>query len=84
MRSGMPVSGVRVVFLIFYSALGKAKSAYLNQILALSLGDKRLQLWCRKGVDKTRLGNNEKEHLGASEDRKLIGLMCVLVSILYK
>ena len=36
-----------------------AMRTYLDQILALGLGDEGLQLGCRKGVDQTRLGNNE-------------------------
>ena len=29
--------------------------AYLDEILALWLGDERLELWCREGVDETGL-----------------------------
>ena len=32
---------------------------YLNQVLALGLGDKWLQLWSGEGVDETGLGNDE-------------------------
>ena len=43
-------------------------SAYLNQILAFSLCDERLELGCREGVNQTGLGNNEEENLGAGQD----------------
>lgn len=49
--------------------------AYLDEVLALGLGDERLQLWCREGVDKARLRDDEQQHLGAGEDRQLVGLV---------
>jgi len=42
---------------------------YLNEVLAIGLGDKWLKLRCGERIDKTSLRNNEEEHLGASEDR---------------
>lgn len=42
---------------------------YLNQILAFWLCDKWLEFWCGEGVDETGLRDDEKQHLGASEDR---------------
>lgn len=34
-------------------------SPYLNQVLSLGLGDERLQLGSREGVDQAGFGNNE-------------------------
>ena len=47
---------------------------YLDQVLALGLGDKRLQLGGGEGVDEAGLGDDEKEHLGTGENRQFIGL----------
>lgn len=41
--------------------------AYLNQVLPLSLGDKRLELRCCEGIDKAGLRDDEEEDLGAGE-----------------
>ena len=49
-------------------------SAHLDQVLALGLGDERLELGSSEGVDQSGLGNDEKKHLGAGKDRKLICL----------
>jgi hypothetical protein len=35
-------------------------STYLDQVLALSLGDERLKLWRCERVDKARLGHHEQ------------------------
>lgn len=51
------------------------EEAYLDQVLALSLGDKRLQLGGSEGIDQAGLGDDKQEHLGASEDRQLVGLV---------
>lgn len=51
-----------------------ARATYLNQVLALSLGDERLQLGGGEGVDKAGLGDDQQEHLSAGEDRQFIGL----------
>lgn len=48
--------------------------AYLNQILSLCLCDERLQFGGRKGVDQSRLGNDQKKDLGSSQDRQLVCL----------
>jgi hypothetical protein len=50
-------------------------STYLNEVLALGLGDERLQLGGSEGVDKTGLGDDQQQHLGASEDGQLVGLV---------
>lgn len=47
---------------------------YLNEILAFWLGDERLEFRCGEGVDETGFRNDEKKHLGASEDRQFICL----------
>ena len=41
---------------------------YLDEVLALGLGDKRLQLGCGKRVDKTCLRDDEQQDLGTGED----------------
>lgn len=48
--------------------------AYLDQVLALSLGDERLQLGGGEGIDQAGLGDDQEKHLGASENRQLVGL----------
>lgn len=52
-------------------------AAYLDEVLALWLGDKRLQLGCGEGVDQTCLRHDKQQHLGAGEDRQLVGLRYV-------
>jgi hypothetical protein len=49
-------------------------STYLNEVLTLGLGDKRLELGGGEGIDETGLGDNEQQHLSAGEDGKLISL----------
>lgn len=58
--------------------------AYLNQVLALSLSDERLQLRRGKGVDKPGLGHDEKEDLGTRQDGQLVGLQKDQVSVLQR
>lgn len=48
--------------------------AYLNKVLALSLGDKRLKFGRRKGIDEASFGNDEEEDLGAGQNRQLVSL----------
>jgi hypothetical protein len=48
--------------------------AYLDEVLALGLGHQRLQLGCGEGVDEARLRHDEQQHLGARQDRELVGL----------
>ena len=48
--------------------------ACLNEIFALGLGDKRLQLCGGESVDETGLGHNEQQHLRAREGRELVRL----------
>jgi hypothetical protein len=50
------------------------KRVYLNQVLAFWLGDERLQLRSREGVDEASLGNDEQKDLSTSKDRQLVGL----------
>lgn len=52
----------------------KSTETYLNQVFALSLGDKRLQFRGRKGVNETSLRHDKQEDLCASEDRELVSL----------
>lgn len=52
-------------------------STYLDEILALGLGDERLQLGGGEGVDETGLGDDKQQHLGAGEDGQLVGLLGV-------
>ena len=56
---------------------------YLNQILAFWLCDEWLEFWCGEGVDETGLGHDEKQHLGAREDREFVSLCRhVLVTVI--
>jgi hypothetical protein len=41
----------------------------LDQVLALGLGDERLQLGGRESVDESGLGDDEQEDLGAGQGR---------------
>jgi hypothetical protein len=43
--------------------------AYLDQILALGLGNKRLELGSGEGINEARLGDDQKENLSACQDR---------------
>jgi hypothetical protein len=52
----------------------RCSAAYLDEILALGLGDQRLQLRCGEGVDEARLGDDEQQHLRAGQDGELVGL----------
>jgi hypothetical protein len=47
---------------------------YLDEILTLGFGDERLQFRGGEGVDKTGLGDDEQQHLGAGEDGQFVGL----------
>lgn len=46
----------------------------LNQVLALGLGDERLELGCGEGVHQAGLGYDQQEDLGTSEDRQFVSL----------
>lgn len=48
--------------------------AYLDEVLAFRLSDKRLKLRCGEGVDESSLGDDEKKDLSASENRQLVCL----------
>ena len=48
--------------------------AGLDEVLALGLGDERLELGGGEGVDEAGLGDDEEEDLGAGERRELVGL----------
>jgi hypothetical protein len=48
--------------------------AYLNEVLALGLCDEWLELGSSEGVDKTSLRYDQKENLGAGQDREFISL----------
>lgn len=47
---------------------------YLDQVLALGLGHQRLELGGGESVDETGLGHDQEQHLGAGQDRQLVGL----------
>ena len=51
-----------------------AGEAYLNQVLAFSLGDKGLKLGCGEGVNQTGFRHDEKQDLCSGEDRKFVSL----------
>ena len=57
-----------------YECICDRATSYLNEILAFGLGDQRLKLWSREGVNQTGLRDDEQENLSASQDRELIGL----------
>lgn len=42
--------------------------SYLDQILALGLGNQRLELRRRECIDEASFGHDEEEHLGACQD----------------
>lgn len=48
--------------------------AYLDQVLALGLGDERLQLGCGEGVDQASLGDYKEKYLSAGENGQLVSL----------
>ena len=48
--------------------------AYLNQVLPLGFGDERLELRSCEGIDETGFRNDEKEDLGAGQDRQFVSL----------
>lgn len=47
---------------------GRHATTYLDEVLALGLGDQRLQLRGSKGIDETRLGDDQQQDLSASQD----------------
>lgn len=57
-----------------------SKKTYLDQVLALGLGDQRLQLGCRKGVHESSLRDDKQKDLSAGENRELVGLCTLVVS----
>ena len=52
----------------------RSKSTYLNQVLALRLGDQWLELRGGKGIDQAGLGHDQQQHLGACEDGQFVCL----------
>ena len=54
--------------------LGAIADAYLDQVLALRLGDQRLELRGGKGVDETSFGDDKKQDLCASQDTQFVCL----------
>ena len=48
---------------------------YLNQVLALGLCDERLKLGRGEGVDQPGFRHDQKQDLGACENRELVGLV---------
>lgn len=50
------------------------EATYLDQVLALGLGDERLQLGGREGIDKASLGDDQQENLGTRKNGQLVGL----------
>jgi hypothetical protein len=53
---------------------GGCDAPYLDEVLALGLGDQRLELGGGEGVDQPRLGDDEQEDLRASQDRQFVRL----------
>lgn len=45
------------------------RGAYLDQILALGLGNERLELGSGEGINKARLGDDQQQNLSACQDR---------------
>ena len=61
------------LFLFFWTTKklivgGRQVATYLNEVLALGLGDKRLELGSGEGVHKASLGDDQEKHLGASKN----------------
>lgn len=53
---------------------GEDIGSYLNEILALRLGDERLELGGGEGVNQAGLGDDQQQNLRAGQDRQFIGL----------
>ena len=51
-------------------------ATYLDEVLALGLGNERLKLGGGKCVDETGFGHDKEKHLGAGQDGKLVSLNC--------
>jgi hypothetical protein len=49
-------------------------TTYLNQILALGLGNERLELRRGEGIHEAGLRDDKQEDLGAGEYGQLVGL----------
>lgn len=56
------------------------RKAYLNQVLALGLGDQWLELGSSECIDKAGFGDDQKKHLSASQNGKLVCLSNPIVS----
>lgn len=56
------------------SGVGSIQTS-LDQVLALGLGDERLQLGGREGIDKASLGDDQQENLGTRKNGQLVGLL---------
>lgn len=54
--------------------------AYLDQILALSLGDERLKLGRGEGVNQARLRHDQQQNLGACQDGQFVRLQMERIS----
>lgn len=54
---------------------------YLDEVLALSLCDKRLKLRGGEGVDKASLGDDQEQNLRSGKDRQFVGLQESMVSL---
>ena len=50
------------------------RETYLDEVFTLSFGHKWLELGRCECIDEPSFRDNKKEHLGACEDRELIGL----------
>lgn len=50
------------------------RGAYLNQVLALSLSDERLELGRGECIHEARFRDDEEEDLGAGQNGELVGL----------
>lgn len=51
------------------------RCTHLDQVLALWLGDQRLELGRGEGVDQSRLGDNQEQDLSTGQNGQLIGLV---------
>jgi hypothetical protein len=56
---------------------GSSGATYLNEVLALGLGNQGLQLGGGEGVHKTRLRDDEEQDLGSGKDRQFVGLFAM-------
>lgn len=71
---GLLLSLLLQVVLVVGLVVGRVKTG-LDEVLALGLGDQRLQLRRGERVHEPGLGHDKEKHLGAGQDRQLVRLL---------